>query len=184
MEAKNVRASVSAVISDVNKLAMDWASKHAGELLGTKWYDGEKSTEPSEKWPVSEPVRLAIRQIVTDAFSRETRMSELTERIRVAAGISILDDERAQLIADTEVKLALAYGNLEAWQKTNIVKTVKWLKSMLHTVRDCCDLNVEAGAVPLGHPFPSGDQAPPAHPGCRCTLGIAELIEPKRKVLA
>jgi len=31
------------VISDVNKLAMAWATEHAGERLGTKWYDGENN---------------------------------------------------------------------------------------------------------------------------------------------
>jgi len=177
------RNDASCVISDINKLAMDWAREHAGERLGTKWYDGEASTEPSEKCPVSESVRLAVRQIITDAFSHEGPMSELVERIRVAAGISILDDERAQLIADTEVKFAMAYGNLEAWKRTNIVKSVKWLKSMLHTERDVCDLNAEAGAIPLGQPFPSGDEAPPAHPRCRCTIAIAELNGPKRRAV-
>jgi len=33
-----------------------------------------------------------------------------------------------------------------------------------------CDDNALAGAVPLGQPFPTGQVAPPAHPGCRCLL--------------
>jgi hypothetical protein len=34
-----------------------------------------------------------------------------------------------------------------------------------------CDDNALAGAVPLGEEFPTGQLAPPAHPGCRCFLG-------------
>lgn len=166
----------SRVISDVNRIAMDWARDHAGERLGTKWYDGEASAEPSEKWPVSEPVRLAIRRIVTDAFSRETPIRELAESIRAASGFS---QEQARIVAETEAKLAQSHGNLAAWKRGGFVAKVKWAKSILHTVRDCCDLNAEAGPIPLGQAFPSGDECPPAHVGCCCGLVIAELNEPK-----
>jgi hypothetical protein len=151
---------------------MDYARKHAGELLGTKWYDGEHSTEPSEKWTVSESVRLAIRQIMTDAFSRLVPMKELVESIRKVGEFPI---ERANLIAETEIKLAQSRGNLEAWKRTGVVKSVNWLLSSLHHKRDECDLNYEAGIIPLGELFPSGVPAPPAHIGCCCSLHIAEL---------
>ena len=172
-----MRINTSSVISDVNQVAMNWAKDHAGELLGTKWYDGETGTGPSEKWTVSESTRRAIRQIVTAAFSRETPMRELSESIRLAGGFS---EERARLIAETEVKLAQSRGNLEAWKKTGVVKSIKWLLSSLHYDRDECDLNHEAGTIPLGQMFPSGVPAPPAHIGCHCSVSIAELNEPQR----
>lgn len=172
------RRFTSSVISDVNQLAMDWAKEHAGELLGTKWYDGEKSPDPSEKWPVSESTRMAIRKIMTEAFGRETRMSDLVQRVQDATGFP---KERAEVIADTEVSFAQSRGNLEAWQRMGVVRSIRWSTSMLHTERDACDLNAEAGAVPIGHLFPSGDPAPPAHIGCRCVAVIAELNETKRK---
>jgi len=173
-----MRVNMSAVISDVDQVAMDYAREHAGELLGTKWYDGEPGVGPSEKGAVSESTRMILRGIITDAFSRETRMSDLVQRIQVAGGFS---KEQAQLIADTEVKLAQCHGNLAAWQRTGFVKSIKWLKSSLHTVRDECDLNAEVGPIPLGQMFPSGVPAPPAHPACRCTVAIAELNDPKRR---
>ena len=170
--------NASRVISDVNRVAMDWARDHAGERLGTKWYDGEASMEPSEKWSVSESVRLAIRRIMTDAFCREVPMRQLAESIQVASGFT---KEQARIVAETEVKLAQSHGNLAAWKRTGVVKAVKWVKSILHTVRDCCDLNAEAGPIPLGQAFPSGDECPPAHIGCCCGAVIAELNEPKRR---
>jgi hypothetical protein len=33
-----------------------------------------------------------------------------------------------------------------------------------------CDDNVLAGGVPRGEPFPTGQQHPPAHTGCKCVL--------------
>lgn len=174
MEPNKIPAS--AVISDVNLVAMDWARNRAGERLGTKWYNGEPGTGLSEKWPVSESVRLAIRKIMTEAFCREVPMTELVENIREAGGFS---KEQARIVADTEVKLAMCHGNLAAWERTGVVKSIKWLLSSLHHGRDECDLNHEAGAVPLGEMFPSGVPAPPAHIGCRCSASIAELNEPK-----
>jgi hypothetical protein len=164
----------SQVISDVNQVAMDWARDHAGKRLGTKWYDGEASMEPSEKWAVSEPVRLAVRLIMVDAFSRLVTMRELIESIRVAGGFTLA---QAKLIADTEIRLGQSHGNLAAWKRTGFVKSIKWAKSMLHTVPDMCDVNAEAGTIPLGSKFPSGDECPPAHVGCRCGAVIVELYE-------
>jgi hypothetical protein len=175
---KKITVSASAVISDVNQVAMDWARDHAGERLGTKWYDGEASMEPSGKWPVSESTRLAIRKIMTEAFSRETPMSRLAQMIEDVSGFST---GQARTVAETEVKLAQSHGNLAAWKRAGVVKSVKWTKSSLHAVRDACDLNVEAGPIPLGQAFPSGDECPPAHIGCCCGAVIAELNEAKRK---
>ncbi|MEI9970271.1 MAG: hypothetical protein WDM87_17255 [Terracidiphilus sp.] len=178
MKDNETRVRTSSVISDVNKVAMDYARNHAGELLGKKWYDGESGTGPSEKWVVSESTKRIVREIITDAFSRETPINVLAERIHEAAGFS---KEQARLVAETEVKLSQSRGNLEAWKRMGTVKSIKWLVSTLHTVRDECDLNAEAGAIPLGQIFPSGAPAPPAHIGCRCSVSIAELYEPKKR---
>jgi hypothetical protein len=184
-------------ISDVNLVAIAWARDHAGELLGTKWYDNirkgrpvllpgetlgtkwydrEKSTELGEKCPISESVRLAIRAIIVDAFSRFIPMKNLVKMIQDVSGFS---NEQAEIIADTEMKFAQSRGNLEAWKRTGVVKTIRWVLSGVHYDRDECDLNAEAGAIPLGTLFPSGDEAPPAHRGCSCSCAIAELNELK-----
>ena len=36
-----------------------------------------------------------------------------------------------------------------------------------------CDDNALAGECGFGSPFPTGQSAPPAHPGCRCVLARA-----------
>jgi hypothetical protein len=119
-----------------------------------------------------------LREILTDAFSREVPMSELASRIQAAG---VFSEERAKFIAETEVKFAQSRGNLAAWIKTGVVKTIKWALSMLHVddPTEECTINHEKGAIPIGEAFPSGDPAPPAHPRCICSLVAATIKEKK-----
>lgn len=176
-----VRVITSSVISDVNQVAMDYAKKRGAELVGMKWVDGELVENPNAAMAITDSTRNMLREILTDAFSRETPMSELVARIQAAG---VFSEERAQLIAATETKFAQACGNLEAWMRTGVVKTVGWLLSGLHDQEDECDLNHEAGNIPIGEAFPSGDVAPPAHPRCICTMALRELSDPTKKKAA
>ena len=38
------------------------------------------------------------------------------------------------------------------------------------TCCDDCEANEAAGLIDLDEAFPSGDDSPPAHPNCRCTV--------------
>ena len=173
-----VRVIASVGISETNKGAMDYAKDRAAELVGMRWVDGELVPSPNAAMTITEPTRNMIRKVITDAFERETPLNRIVEMIQDAG---VFSEERAQLIADTEIKFAQSRSNLEAWKKSGVVKSVRWVTSSLHDVMDECDENEEAGAVPLGSNFPSGVQSPPAHPQCRCVSLIAELIEPKKK---
>lgn len=172
-----VRIITQSIISDVNQVAMDYAKKRSAELVGMKWVDGELVENPNAAMAITDSTRDMLRRILTEAFSQETPMNELVSRIRAAG---VFSEERAQLIADTEVKMAQSRGNLEAWQKTGVIKSIKWLTSSLHVDQDECDENRDAGPVELGKNFPSGDPAPPAHPKCLCVAAIAELNPPKK----
>lgn len=174
---KPVRVITSSVISDVNQVAMDYARNRGAEMVGMKWVDGELVQNPNAAMAITDSTRNMLREILTEAFSREVPMSELAARIQQAG---VFSEERAKLIAEQEAKMAMSGGNLEAWKKTGIVKAVLWLLSSLHDDDDECDSNHDAGPVPLGQAFPSGDEVPPAHPRCRCTASIASLNEPKK----
>ncbi len=119
-----------------------------------------------------------VRDMEAVTFANELAALAPKESDLQKAGFS---KEQARLVAETEVKLSQSRGNLEAWKRMGTVKSIKWLVSTLHTVRDECDLNAEAGAIPLGQIFPSGAPAPPAHIGCRCSVSIAEVYEPKKR---
>jgi len=47
---------------------------------------------------------------------------------------------------------------------------VRWVVEDVDGPCSDCDDNALAGPTPLGDPFPTGQDAPPAHPGCRCVL--------------
>lgn len=176
-----VRIIARSVIDDVNQVAQDYARARGAELVGMKWVNGELVQNPNADMAITDSTRNMLREILTDAFKREVPMNELASRIQTAG---VFSEERAKFIAETEIKFAQSRGNLQAWIRSKIVKSVKWLLSSLHTDMDECDENHEAGAIEIGKAFPSGDPAPPAHPRCQCTAAIAEIDDPARKKAA
>lgn len=172
-----VRVIVSSVISEVNQVAADYAHDRAAELVGMKWVDGELVQNPNAAMAITDSTRNMLREIIAEAFEHEAPLTELVERIKQAG---VFSEDRAKLIADTEVKFAQSRGNLAAWQKVGVVEKIRWITSSLHTEDDECDDNAQAGPVAVGTNFPSGVPAPPAHPRCRCTAAIAQLKDPKK----
>lgn len=86
--------------------------------------------------------------------------------------IGILGDaERALTIATTEMNRAMSAASTDSYKEFG-VDQVEWL-----TADPCdeCAENEDAGAIPLGDEFPTGDTEPPAHPNCRCS--IAPVID-------
>ena len=158
-----VRVIAQSVISEVNQLAADYARDRSAEMVGMKWVDGELVQNPNAAMAITDSTRNMLRDAITEAFEREAPLQELTERIKNAG---VFSEERAQLIADTEVKYAQSGGNYAAWEKSGIVESVRWLVRSTHDVQDECDLNEAAGAVKLGELFPSGVRCTPAHPQC------------------
>jgi hypothetical protein len=52
---------------------------------------------------------------------------------------------------------------------------VRWVVEDVDGPCPDCDDNALAGPTALGTPFPTGQVAPPAHPGCRCVLVQAAM---------
>jgi hypothetical protein len=77
--------------------------------------------------------------------------------------------DRRETIARTEQRFATSAGNrLEAEGRGAMFKAS--VSARDDRVSDVCQANEAAGPIPIGEPFPSGDQVPPFHPNCRCTL--------------
>jgi hypothetical protein len=77
----------------------------------------------------------------------------------------INDPSRALVIARTETARALIEANLAEYRDAK-VETIEWLAA------DPCAICAQnAGVkVTIGEAFPSGSEAPPAHPNCVCDL--------------
>jgi HK97 family phage portal protein len=76
---------------------------------------------------------------------------------------------RALRIARTETINAYGAGALEGYKQSGVVAGKYWMPDS-----DACQLcldNVAAGTIALNKDFPSGHDAPTAHPNCECSLG-------------
>ncbi|HKS95406.1 MAG TPA: phage minor head protein, partial [Terriglobia bacterium] len=162
----------SKLIGSANRTAADYAAERAAELVGMK-YDAEGNLveNPNAEWAITDTTRDRLREIVKNAFEQDTPISELIDNIADADSFS---EQRAELIARTEVSMAQVKGNYEVWKQSGLVRKVKWLISADHDIEDECDSNGDE-EVEFGQVFPSGDLTPPAHPRCMCVLVATEI---------
>jgi SPP1 gp7 family putative phage head morphogenesis protein len=80
----------------------------------------------------------------------------------------ILDDPKwARMVTLTELSRATTAAAHDRYSDAGVAAT-EWVTAPDDRVCRICGENRDAGPVPLGEPFPSGDVGPPAHPRCRC----------------
>lgn len=147
------------ITNKVNQRALIWARDRAAELVGLS-DDGDFS--------LLDTTRDMIRQTIADGIENNLSTSEIGDALEEAYAFS---DDRAQLIAATEITSANSQGALAGYQEAaaagvNVQKS--WL--VLEDGCDICQENADAGPIDLDETFPSGDDAPGAHPNCRCVL--------------
>jgi len=75
---------------------------------------------------------------------------------------------KAERLARTEVSDAYNQGNLEGFRQTDIPYK-SWLTDG-DSPDETCNGNEADGVIPTDQSFSSGDDAPPGHPNCECTL--------------
>jgi uncharacterized protein with gpF-like domain len=182
--ALQLEFSSAGLIASANTVAQNYALERSAELVGMKRdVEGNLVPNPDARWAISDTTRERIREIVADAFSEETSMKEIKTAIQEALadeaeGNGIFSEARAELIARTEVSNAQAGGNFTVWRDSGVVRKVRWTTSEDEAVCESCDGNDNV-EVELGHPFPSGDLYPGAHPRCRCVLVVSEISSQK-----
>jgi SPP1 gp7 family putative phage head morphogenesis protein len=144
-----------------NPRAVEWIKEHAAETVTG----------------VSETTRESIRELVESAFEDQFDVDDLADEIEDLLG----DESRAETIARTETMLASNQGQLEAWNQATEEgfltggEKKEWIVTPDDRLCPICepmdgvqvaqgvDFQTELGAV----------DAPPAHPRCRCTIGLA-----------
>ncbi len=72
------------------------------------------------------------------------------------------------MVATTEIARATSVASMDVYA-ANGIEASEWLITPDGRVCVICEDNADAGPVPLGAAFPSGDSAPPGHPRCRCS---------------
>jgi SPP1 gp7 family putative phage head morphogenesis protein len=96
-----------------------------------------------------------------DSLARALLRDDITASV-------VKDASRAQMIAVTEMSRALNTSTVDNYNQFG-VEMVEWL-AIDTGVCEICPANEAQGPIKLGEVFESGDEAPPAHPNCRCTI--------------
>lgn len=155
---------LAVLLKQADQKAIAWAKDRAAEMVGKRWENGELVDSNSEGWRIDDATRTLLRDKVNQALNEGWSRGKLAQSIES----DTLGRDRAQTIAQTELGLAHSAGNRIGWAQTDRVKGRYVILSEDHDEPDECDLNAQAGVVPLDEPFPSGDDGYPFHPNCEC----------------
>ncbi len=144
----------AAAVTQANERAIAWAQARVGNLI----------TE------VSETTRDAVNEMTATAIEAGWTNRELADELDAAWEFGA---DRALLIARTEPTFAETAGTLAGYRESGVVEGKGW------SGEDPCDLcqdNEADGIIPLDDDFSSGDDGPPGHPRCECTVYAAVLV--------
>lgn len=148
--------------------AVAWAKARAAELVGKSWNDeGELVDNPDADMAITDSLRDDLREAVSDAIEAGDSAADLGERIE---GMANFSPDRAEMISQTEIQRAHNASHLLAFKASGVVDQKEWSVSGEDSVCDECQDNADQGPIDLDDDFESGDDAPPAHPGCLCVL--------------
>lgn len=148
-------AELDAMLRQANAEAVEWAAKHSARLV----------TE------ITETTRDEMREMLEHAVSEGKTNEEIANEIADAYAFS---SGRSERIARTETSFAENRGTLDGWKASGLVAG----KEVLPDVDPCpiCEANAAQGVIPVDGEFQSGDQGPPFHPNCECTM-MAALVD-------
>lgn len=133
-----------------NIKAMEWSEENAATLI-------KGLTEETQA-----NVRLIVNKGIGEGWARDKLSNAIMEH-------HSFSKDRAQMIARTETQRAFNQGNLRGYKESGVVSGKYWL-DMGTGVCEVCQMNVAAETIGFEENFPSGHDAPPAHPNCRCRL--------------
>lgn len=156
------------VLNVVDARAVAYARNRAAELVGMRRDDlGRLVENPRAEWAITDSTRDFLRGDVTQAIEEGWSNQKLAAEIGKSYGFS---KDRALTIARTETNYAASKGALEGYKASGVVQGKVWLTADDDLVSEECEANGDAGVIGLDEDFPSGDDAPPVHPNCRCAV--------------
>jgi SPP1 gp7 family putative phage head morphogenesis protein len=141
----------------VNRRAIQYAETRSADLV-TMVSDSTR-----------EMMRGDISEALTEGWSNSVLASKLSDNYAFSA-------DRAMLIARTETIRASNQGTLAGFKASGVVPQKIWTTAEDDDVSEDCEANANQGAIGIDEAFDSGDDAPPAHPRCRCDIvGITQM---------
>jgi hypothetical protein len=141
-------AATVASLTQGNALASAWATARVGNLITQ----------------VSQTTQDLVNELTANAIDSGLTNAELAARLD---GAFLFGDDRALMIARTETQFAANHGSLGGYKASGVVEGKEWFGE---DPCEDCELNMEDGVIGLDEEFSSGDDCPPAHPNCKCSV--------------
>lgn len=207
--AKAPKAQITVQLDVVNPAAVEWANRHAAELIVEITGDTEAAVralivrafeEGIAPLPASRLIResvglteryvqavLALRQRILDSPGslqyagntpiRVPKSGMSADRLErtLAQYTTRLQNSRARTIARTETMRASNEGQRILWREARNQGLIsRRIQQEWITFDPCPEIcaPLDGERADLGALFPGGYDGPPAHPNCRCTLGL------------
>lgn len=137
------------------------ARKQVGQLVGKRVLDdGTVVDNPNSQYVISDTTRKRIQNSIHTSIMLGEDVPTAAKRLQSV----IKDPKRAALIAHQEMAMAYTSG-LHMYGDASGAVGKEWQDN---GAIDICKVNTEAGPIPFNDPYPSGDQHPTAHIGCKC----------------
>lgn len=155
IDADMLTTRLLALYEDAATLGRETALKHAGKM--------ERLGPLSGLSNLLGRVRDVVTSITT--FTVSSGSDETTQSM----------DDYAEMLSETEIQATVQQGQLDIYNQYGL--PVQWVTEP--GACPVCNDNADYGIIAAGNSFPSGDDAPPAHPRCRCHLATADGYEPE-----
>ncbi len=157
------------LVDQVNERAVQIARDTAGELIGKSYVDGEYVDNPNAEYRIDESTRDMIREAIADGLEENIGNEAIADAI---GEIGAFSDERAQLIAFTEIRNSNSRAAVEGYKIARDEAGVNVKKEWILGPNPCpiCEDNADDGPIELEDEFSSGDTEPVAHPRCECAI--------------
>jgi len=161
------------LVDQVNERVAAWARARSAEMVGMRYNaDGELVEAVRAEYRIDEATRDMIRVNLADSLAGNLAIGDIIDNLQTATAFS---EDRAELIARTEITRANNQSSLiaatTARDTLDLGMKKLWLTAGDDLVdEEICQPNEDDGALVLEDDFSSGDDAPPGHPRCRCTL--------------
>lgn len=157
--------SVELGLSETHATIQKSAKDMIGDLVGKKIDEnGNIIDNPKAKYRISDKARADIKQ----SLSTSLTLGEDQETAKARLLKTIKNPKRAETIARTEAVNGYQKGLLTMGNQSGAVGK-EWQSS---NSDDICGENAAQGIININESFSSGDDAPAAHPNCRCGLRL------------
>jgi hypothetical protein len=149
------------LVDQVSQRAVAWARDRGAQLVSLQ---GDQSLVAA--------TRNQIANVIADGLDQNIGAKQIADMVQTSTSFS---SDRSDLIARTEVGNANSQGALQGMKGARDIG-VSIKKSWLASAGCCddCQDNEDEGPIDLDEDFPSGDNAPLAHPNCGCVL-VSEI---------